>query len=124
MEMTLSKLPRFERNESARKATRGSRAPPRCDDGARRRKARCRRLAPRLPERSWRKEGADGLGKVFLKRSKDSSSLSTRMASAMEANSSERSFCRSAHSVVLNAQDFSRSAKKALSSANALEVSS
>mmetsp|Transcript_54724 Transcript_54724/g.108910 ORF Transcript_54724/g.108910 Transcript_54724/m.108910 type:complete len:278 (-) Transcript_54724:261-1094(-) len=66
----------------------------------------------------------DGLGNVFLKRSKASSSFKILIVSLMAKISSARVLHLSAHSASLVAQPFSSSARNFLSSANVFAVSS
>merc|ERR1719510_2827627 len=69
------------------------------------------------------KLAALALGKVFLKRSKASSSLRTLIVSANATNSSARVLDLSSHSAVFVAQLFSRFAKNSLSAISAASVS-
>merc|ERR1719362_2750995 len=63
------------------------------------------------------------LGKVFLNRSKASSSFRTLIVSAKATNSSARVFDRSSHSAVFVAQLFSKFAMNSLSAIKAASVS-
>mmetsp|Transcript_17220 Transcript_17220/g.53922 ORF Transcript_17220/g.53922 Transcript_17220/m.53922 type:complete len:206 (-) Transcript_17220:787-1404(-) len=63
------------------------------------------------------------LGRVFLKSSRASSSLSTLMVSARATSSSARVFCRASHSAVFVEQLFSSPARNFLSSAKEAAVS-
>mmetsp|Transcript_14841 Transcript_14841/g.39594 ORF Transcript_14841/g.39594 Transcript_14841/m.39594 type:complete len:223 (+) Transcript_14841:790-1458(+) len=65
-----------------------------------------------------------GVGRVFLKSSKASSSLRILMVSARARSSSVRVFERSSHSAVFVSQPFSSSAKNFLSASRAFAVSS
>mmetsp|Transcript_44364 Transcript_44364/g.70248 ORF Transcript_44364/g.70248 Transcript_44364/m.70248 type:complete len:252 (+) Transcript_44364:143-898(+) len=66
----------------------------------------------------------EGVGKVFLKSSKASSSFKSLMVSAIANNSSARTLQRTSHSSSLVLQFFSKSLRKAASSTKDLVVSS
>mmetsp|Transcript_11091 Transcript_11091/g.24450 ORF Transcript_11091/g.24450 Transcript_11091/m.24450 type:complete len:252 (-) Transcript_11091:722-1477(-) len=72
---------------------------------------------------NWIKLAEVGLGKVFLNKSKASSSLRTLMVSAKATNSSDRVFERSSHSDVFVSQLVSSSERYFLSAMSAASVS-
>mmetsp|Transcript_93044 Transcript_93044/g.240881 ORF Transcript_93044/g.240881 Transcript_93044/m.240881 type:complete len:296 (-) Transcript_93044:451-1338(-) len=115
---TLSKLTFFPRRA---KATRSKRVSWPCPRWAARRtlKACCRTSLPRIFICS-----NDGLGSVFLNKSKASSSFRSLMVSAIANNSSARVFCTTSNSSFFVAQFFSKSARNFLSSSYEAEVSS
>mmetsp|Transcript_25340 Transcript_25340/g.80542 ORF Transcript_25340/g.80542 Transcript_25340/m.80542 type:complete len:228 (+) Transcript_25340:828-1511(+) len=120
MARTFSKLTFFPRRASARKSRRGS----------------ARLLWPRLLAARARSAcrltslplalvcSREGLGSVFLKSSRASSSLRILMVSARATSSSARVFCTTSHSALFFSQFLSRSARNCLSSASDLVVSS
>mmetsp|Transcript_105793 Transcript_105793/g.257020 ORF Transcript_105793/g.257020 Transcript_105793/m.257020 type:complete len:212 (+) Transcript_105793:840-1475(+) len=120
MVRTLSKLTFFPWSASTKKSRRGSASILRCRLLAMSACNACRRtsLPLALVCRS------EGLGSVFLKSSRESSSLRILMVSARATSSSERVFCTTSHSAFFFSQFLSRSAKNFLSSSNDFVVSS
>mmetsp|Transcript_72895 Transcript_72895/g.193624 ORF Transcript_72895/g.193624 Transcript_72895/m.193624 type:complete len:228 (-) Transcript_72895:765-1448(-) len=120
MASTLSKPTVLPRRASARKSKRGSWSPPpSCVLALRACNARCLTSLPLALVCN-----SEGLGNVFLKSSKASSSFRILIVSARANNSSVRVFCTASHSSFFFAQLLSRSAKNFLSSPRDLVVSS
>mmetsp|Transcript_15661 Transcript_15661/g.36020 ORF Transcript_15661/g.36020 Transcript_15661/m.36020 type:complete len:217 (-) Transcript_15661:528-1178(-) len=113
---TLSKLTFLPVRASAKKSTSG-----RCEPRTRASSANALDLRTEAVSANWIKLG---LGRVFLKSSRASSSLRILMVSEIATSSSLRSFSIFSHSAFLVPQFFSRSARNALSSASASVVSS